>query len=257
MPHFLGLCIGTVVLRPYVFAFFAAYLAACGLQFGLDRALWFSVAGYSIAWLSEASSIHNGFPYGVYHYIEATRGRELWVWGVPFMDSLSYVFLLYASYSLALLFLYGGKEKMPRRRINLESAVLASFFFVYLDALIDPVALRGDKWFLGRIYFYPGGGGYFGVPFSNFAGWLLVGFVMACAFQWLDFALEKRGPGRGVTEGPPYRTVLGPALYYSVALFNLAVALYIGKYGIAVTGFFLFALPALMVWARLKAGAEA
>lgn len=240
MFHFFNLLAGTVLLRPYVFAFFAAYLVSCSLQFGFRQSVLFAVSGYLIAWLSEVSSIHNGFPYGLYTYIEATRGRELWVAGVPFMDSLSYVFLLYSSYSLVVLYI--GKTE---GRFDLRSSLLASFFFVYLDALIDPVALRGDRWFLGGIYYYPNGGAYFGVPYSNFAGWLIVGFVMACAFQFIN---RKTAPSCK----NPYRTMLGPALYYSVAIFNLAVAIYIREYNIAGMGVFLFALPALMMLVGIR-----
>ena len=96
---------GTVVLRPYVFVFLSAYLWLATWHLGLGRTLIYLVFGYTVAWLSEVSSIHTGFPYGVYIYIPATRAQELWVLGVPFMDSLSYVFLSYASYSLALLLL--------------------------------------------------------------------------------------------------------------------------------------------------------
>ena len=69
MAHFFGLLLGTIRLRPYVFAFFVIYLFGCSLQFGVMRALFFAVAGYLIAWGSELSSIHNGFPYGFYYYI--------------------------------------------------------------------------------------------------------------------------------------------------------------------------------------------
>ena len=47
--------------------------------------------------------MHNGFPFGLYHYIDATRAREIWIFGVPFMDSLSFTFLAFASYTVALL----------------------------------------------------------------------------------------------------------------------------------------------------------
>ena len=46
-----------------------------------------------------------------------------------------------------------------------------------LDVVIDPVAVRGDRRFLGHIFFYPEGGAYFGVPVFNFAGWTVVGMV--------------------------------------------------------------------------------
>jgi hypothetical protein len=87
-----SLLLGTVVLRPYVFVFLAVYLLGCSMHLGLKRALLFGVAGYLITWISEYSSIHNGFPYGLYYYIEATRDREIWVLGVPMMDSMRYIF---------------------------------------------------------------------------------------------------------------------------------------------------------------------
>jgi putative membrane protein len=34
--------------------------------------------------------------------------------------------------------------------------VLAVTFFVLIDVVIDPVALRGSRWFLGQIYGYYG-----------------------------------------------------------------------------------------------------
>ncbi len=120
-----------------------------------------------VAWLSEVSSIHTGFPYGVYIYIPATRAQELWVLGVPFMDSLSYVFLSYSSYSLALLLLavrsgVNGRSRRPaREKPPLATVILAAVLFVTLDIIIDPLALRGYRWFLGQIYGYPEPGNLF------------------------------------------------------------------------------------------------
>ncbi len=145
-----------------------------------------------MAWLSEVSSINTGFPYGFYIYIPATRAQELWVLGVPFMDSLSYVFLSYASYSLALLLLAaqtgvsGGEAVAQVRKASLDTVILAGVLFVTLDIIIDPLALRGYCWFLGQIYGYPEPGIYFGIPLSNFAGWFLVGIVMIALLQRLD-----------------------------------------------------------------------
>ena len=47
---------------------------------------------------------------------------------------------------------------------------LAAILFVLQDVLIGPVSLRGFKWFLGQIYYYPVKGMYFGVTLSNFPG---------------------------------------------------------------------------------------
>ncbi|SVB89047.1 uncharacterized protein METZ01_LOCUS241901, partial [marine metagenome] len=96
--EWLTLLLGTVLLRPYVFLFLAVYLIIAILNMGVIRSVAFTVLAYTIAFLSEYSSTRNGFPYGFYNYIETTRGQELWISNVPFMDSLSYSFLAYVAY---------------------------------------------------------------------------------------------------------------------------------------------------------------
>ena len=93
------LLLSTIALRPYVFVFLASFLLIAIVNFGLRTTLLFTVLTYAVSLACEWSSVHNGFPFGLYHYIEATRGREIWVVGVPFMDSLSFTFLSFASYT--------------------------------------------------------------------------------------------------------------------------------------------------------------
>ncbi len=259
----LSLLLHTVLLRPYVFVFLAVYLVGCSLHLGLKRALLFCVAGYTIAWISEYSSIHNGIPYGFYYYIEQTKGKELWVAGVPFMDSLSYVFLAYAGYSVALLVTSpllvrrGIIYLLETREIRGSAAtrILGAVFFVYLDIIIDPVALQGDRWFLGKINGYPNGGIYFGIPISNFLGWLVVGFVMIYALQKIDGLL--RGSADCYGHSCAWRYMIGPGLYFGVVAFNLSVTFAIGEYHLGWTGLFIFLLPVLLLYAviRLKRSA--
>ena len=105
MPELLSLLGSTVALRPYVFVFLAVYVATGSVHMGLRRTLAYIPLGYGLAWASEFASINYGFPYGDYYYLHDTVGRELWVFGVPFMDSLSYVFLSYSSYAMAVFLL--------------------------------------------------------------------------------------------------------------------------------------------------------
>ena len=101
MLDFLYLFFSTILFRYYVFIFLAFYLATAILQIGLARAVIFTLLAYSVAFLSEYSSTRTGFPYGFYSYIKTTTDKELWISNVPFMDSLSYAFLSYCSFSLA------------------------------------------------------------------------------------------------------------------------------------------------------------
>ena len=49
----MDILIGTFTMRPYVFAFFAAFLLACVPHVGWRRTLQFTAAGYLIAFVSE------------------------------------------------------------------------------------------------------------------------------------------------------------------------------------------------------------
>lgn len=265
MESFCAQLLGTVAMRPYVFAFLFAYFLGCSLHMGIKRAVAFCMAGYFIALLSEYSSIHNGIPYGLYYYIETTKGKELWVAGVPFMDSLSYVFLAYASYSVALmvicplLYSKGTVYLLETAEIRRSSRArgLGALLLVYLDIIIDPVALRGDKWFLGRIYGYPGGGDYFGVPVSNFAGWFAIGFLMLYALQKIDEGFYRGKIGDYAGYKYPWRYMVGPLLYISVLVFNLSVTFAVGEYTLGWAGIFIVLLPAVLIAMKIRGGLEA
>lgn len=253
MPHFIDIAIGTVAMRPYVFAFFAAFLLACVPHVGWRRTMAFTAVGYLIAFISEWLSINTGFPYGWYYYIEATRDRELWVAGVPFFDSLSYVFLAYCSYATALFILSPLKswrwnlvtlETRAIRR-SLSALILGAFLQTFLDIVIDPVALQGRRWFLGQIYGYREQGLHFGVPLSNYGGWLLTSLFLVAAFQVID-ARRRNHPPAGVCN-LPFRSILGPVLYLSVLLFNWGVTLWIGETFMALSGILMYTLPLLLV----------
>jgi uncharacterized membrane protein len=254
------LLIDTILLRPYVFVFLAVYLAGCSLHLGLKRALLFGVAGYFMAWLSEFSSIHNGFPYGHYYYLEVTKGKEIWVLGVPLMDSISYVFLAYSSYSLALLVCSPLRRsrwmvyvlETKKIRGSLQVRILGALLLVYLDILIDPIALRGDRWFLGRIYGYPEEGVYFGVPLSNFLGWFAVGFSMIYVLQKIDRYLREKGALDLIGHKYPWRFLLGPVLYFGVLVFNLSVTFFIREYMLGWTGIFIVLLPAFLMYTIMR-----
>jgi uncharacterized membrane protein len=253
MTCFLDIAIGTITMRPYVFAFFGAYLLACVPHVGWRRTMLFTVTGYLIAFASEWLSINTGIPYGWYYYIEATKGRELWVAGVPFFDSLSYVFLAYCSYATALFILSPLKawrwnmatlETRDIRR-SFSALILGAFLQTFLDIVIDPVALQGRRWFLGQIYGYRENGIHFGVPLSNYWGWFVTSLCLVGAFQLIDARRLNKAP-KGVCN-LPFRSLLGPVLYLSVLVFDIGVTFWIGERFMALCGILMYVLPVLVV----------
>ena len=194
---------GTVHLRPYVFAFLGVFLVAGARDLGAARVLGFSLWGWTVAFGAEYASTRVGIPFGLYHYTGETRGAELYLSNVPFFDSLSFPFLAYAAFCLARQVLGGFGS--PRAVTG-----VAGVLMMLLDMVIDPLAVRGDRWFLGRIFYYPAGGLYFGVPLSNFAGWLVVGWVIVAGYV----AATRGAPGgSGGAAGSPRP---GVGLYYGV-----------------------------------------
>jgi len=239
----MDLLIGTFVLRPYVFGFLAAFLAAGVVDLGVRRTLLFAAWVGPLAWLAEFSSTRIGIPFGLYHYTGTTQGQELFIADVPFMDCLSFTFLAYAAFCLARVAL--AARRVPAPVMALSSGVL----MMLLDVVIDPIAVRGDRWFLGRIFFYPDGGMYFGVPLSNFAGWVVVGTLGVGGYLTLG-----RLGGWTATSGR--RPWPGIALYYAVFGFNLAVTAWIGEWKLLMLSMTVHLATALVLWSVSQRPAE-
>ena len=236
----MSLLLGSLLLRPYVFLFLLAYLVVAIRDLGLRRTAVFTAWVWPVAFLAEFSSTRTGIPFGLYHYTGATRGRELFFADVPFFDSLSFVFLAYAAYALARLVL-------ATRRV-LPMAVVAGALMMLLDVVIDPLAVRGDRWFLGRIFWYADPGVYFGVPLSNFAGWWLVGAAGVGGY----LLLAARFVGRATSDERPAR---GVGLYYGVLAFNLVMTAWIGEWSLLFAGLVLHGVVGVILFRLSRSNA--
>src|SRR5882672_4993958 len=226
----MDLVIGTLALRPYVFAFLVFFLVAATVDLGWRRTLGFGGCVWSVAWISEFSSTRTGVPFGQYQYTGLTRGRELYIADVPFVDALSFTFLAYAAFCLARAALAG------REPSTWTLALATGVLMMALDVVIDPLAVRGDRWFLGQLFAYTTPGAYFGVPLSNFVGWVIVGTVGVGLYLFL----VPGGLGRRVWPGV--------ALYYGVLGFNLGVTMWIEELFMAGVGAALHVAIAVAIW---------
>ena len=244
------LLLGSLLLRPYVFAFLVLHLVGASALLGWRRTAGFTLITWGVALGAEHSSIRTGIPFGWYYYIPRTADRELWIAGVPFFDSLSFSFLLVASYGLAWLLLAGVSPcqrpplaqsrtgwMLPRPGQG-HHVTLTALLFVLVDVVIDPLALRGDRWFLGQIYGYPEPGVYFGVPLANFLGWGVVGGAATALYHAWDRPPLARANFAG-------RAFLCPGLYFAVLGFNLVLTLVLGEWRLLLCGL-LITLPILL-----------
>jgi putative membrane protein len=111
-----------------------------------------SLFAYAIEYLGVAT----GFPYGHFFYGAALGPTVAGL--VPFLLPLSYAPLVVGAVAAA----WGGGSRLLH-------VAYAALLLVWMDAILDPGATSLGFWV------WPGGGAYYGVPPSNFAGWLLSG----------------------------------------------------------------------------------
>ncbi|MBH0207532.1 MAG: carotenoid biosynthesis protein, partial [Nitrospira sp.] len=116
-----GLFLKTILLRPYVFVFLAAFLFSAVKLIGWARTWRFWLISWGAAFVCEFSSTRTGIPFGWYFYNGSTVGQELYFFDVPFMDSISFSFLLFASYCVALGLLLPLESPLNAGRFSLKT----------------------------------------------------------------------------------------------------------------------------------------
>jgi uncharacterized membrane protein len=206
----------TLVRRWYAFAFVGLFFWSAVPEVGLRRALRFFGIAAVLQLAAELTSTRWGVPYGSYSYSGVTRSHEISISNVPLFVPLSFCTVVWAGRSLAAMW----RPARTAWSLVLPGAVGAAL----LDLIIDPMTLRGGDWFLGRLYSYDAAGGFFGVPWSNFGGWVLMSAMILLA----DAVLEP-----GYVPPPPGRRAL--ALPAGIAGFFIVVALATGHWAIALT----------------------
>jgi putative membrane protein len=252
------LLLDTILFRPYVFVFFAAFLFCATHLIGWPRTWRFWVISGVTSFVCEFSSTRTGIPFGWYHYTGSTAAQELYLANIPFIVSLSFSFILYAAYCLTLCMLLpidpsSTSTRASVRPLRLDLAartgwpalLLTAVLFALIDMVIDPVALRGDRWFLGKIYYYLDPGVHFGVPLENYVGWFVVGVVSLAIY----FPIDRQLPAfpAHANGSTTYRLLLGVGLYYAVLAFNLSVTFSIDEWHLGISGLLMYLLTVLLV----------
>ena len=166
--------IALITLLPFVFVFVHG-----SVNYRFRDILVFAAITLVVSNIFENMSILTGFPFGHYYYTDGL-GPKLFL--VPILIGLAYLGTGYLAWTLARVILGATEQRLPGYFI-FTVPVLASFLMVAWDLSFDPIAST-----LRHLWIWQQGGGYFGVPFSNFMGWFLTVFVF---FQL--FALYLRG----------------------------------------------------------------
>ncbi|MGL4649690.1 MAG: carotenoid biosynthesis protein, partial [Caldilineaceae bacterium] len=117
------------------------------------------------AWLVEFVGSHTGVPFGAYHYTPLLQPQ---VGGVPLLIPLAWLMMLPAAWAVSEILVGRGQGKAGLLRF----VGLAAVAFTVWDLFLDPQMVRWEYWE------WDNPGGYFGIPWVNYGGWLLCSFLI-------------------------------------------------------------------------------
>jgi uncharacterized membrane protein len=148
------------------------------LVHGAMRYRWTGIVAFIVLCLVvsnilENTSILTGFPFGHYHYTDAL-GPKLFL--VPLLIGPAYFATGYLAWALSTV-LIGEVRRESTAFTTFAVPLIASFVMVMWDLCFDPTAST-----VGQIWIWEQGGGYFGVPLTNYLGWFLTVFVFLQLF---------------------------------------------------------------------------
>lgn len=167
------------------------------------------LAAAGLGFAAEAVGVATGFPFGRYHYTEVLFPHVL---GVPVVMAAAWVVLFALVRQMA------------------EPPWLAAGWMTAIDLVIDPLAVHRLNYWA-----WENGGPYYGIPWSNFAGWYAVSLAL--------FLLSRR-------PAAPRPRAAWPGL--SVVLFFAVIALGTGLRLAGAAGFGLVILGATRIWSAAR-----
>lgn len=199
------------ILPPVVFA-----LIHGARIYGWRGILAFAVLNVFVGNVLENVSIATGFPFG--HYVFTERmGPKLWQ--VPILLGLAYVGMGYLSWTVARAIFRERIGELSGWRVAALPA-LAALVMTAWDLAMDPIWST-----VGRLWIWQQGGGYFGVPASNFVGWLVTNYVIYQLFVLVVLRGGRGTAGEIATESVPLSYSRMAVIFYALTgIGNLLLA---------------------------------
>jgi putative membrane protein len=183
-----------------------AFALAHGVKrYGWDTMLVWGGVTFLLVWSTETLSIATGFPFGDYYYTELLGIKA---GSVPLAIMPTYFVTGYLAWTMGTIFSGNLGTGIEKRSLFLVPFV-ASFLMVMWDLCLDPV-----KSTIERAWIWEEGGGYLGVPISNFVGWYLTAYLV---FQVFALYLFRYGRNETFEQSRVY-WVLVPIMYLGLAL---------------------------------------
>lgn len=161
-----------------------------------------SLFGYGI----ETLGVVTGFPYGPFDYGDALGPKLFGL--VPYLLPVTWAPLVLGAVGAASRTVPSRVSRLPRTLLH---AVSAAVLLTLVDGVLDPGAVSLGFWA------FAGGGPYYGVPISNYLGWLLSSTLAALLLLALGRgSWEKAAPPPGILDS----ALISVSFWTGVALFS-------------------------------------
>lgn len=200
------------------------------VAWGWPRALKTILIVAVFTYLAELLGSKTGFPFGKYHYTDLLQPQLA---GVPLLIPLAWLMMLPPAWAIAAIILgrktnSEGQEGTRRNSFSftLKFSLLSALALTAWDLFLDPQMVGWGFW----VWETPGL--YFGIPLSNYFGWILTSFFITLLANPKDLPL---GPlalvyvltwilqtiGQGIFWGQPGPAIIG---FLACGLFVLLAA---------------------------------
>ena len=177
--------------------------AAVGL--GRIQAAAFAAICLVVTFAMENLGVLTGFPFGRYVFLVESGLPHVGL--IPPIVGALYFGMGYASWVIANLLLNGRMAPLERYGV-VALPVLSAFVMTQWDVVMDPTGST-----LAKAWVWRDGGGYFGVPLSNFLGWFLVTWLYFQGYALFAYRRRTQAPLR--SRAPLFWAV--PVLLYLAA----------------------------------------
>lgn len=148
----------------------AAVLMLLAQAWGVRRTLILALIVAALAWAVEYIGHTTGFPFGAYDY---TARLQPQLGGVPLLIPLAWLMMLPSSWAVARVIAGANRASF---------IVISALAMTAWDLFLDPQMVAWNLW----QWEHAGVFTYFGIPWGNFAGWLLAsGAITALALPVL------------------------------------------------------------------------
>lgn len=142
---------------------------------GWPRALVVAVLVAALGWAVEWLGHNTGFPFGAYAYTATLQPQ---VGGVPLLIPLAWMMMMPPSWAVA----HAITRRMDSQWRAPAFVLVTLLAFTAWDLFLDPQMVGWNLW----AWHDPSGFTYFGIPWSNYAGWLLsAGLITLAALPLL------------------------------------------------------------------------